>query len=104
MFKDVICAVLPLALLSVGNLSEAAQWDSGLDIFFRKNIGLSQDQIVTIRNGEAVTKPLPPRSPSEVFLFGAVHIHAAPESYFQYVWDIERRRKLPNYLALGVIN
>jgi hypothetical protein len=34
-------------------------------------------------------------------LFGAVFIHAAPESYLQLVQDVDRLRKLPGYLAIA---
>jgi hypothetical protein len=75
-----------------------------LPTFFRQSIGLSQDQIVAIQNGEPVAKALPSRAPAEVFLFGAVYIHATPESYLKFARDFERLRKLPNYLALGVFS
>src|SRR4029077_18304391 len=67
-------------------------------------IGLSQDQIAAIRNGQPVTKNLMSRTSAEVFLFGAVYVHATPESYLQFARDFERLRKLPNYLALGVFS
>ncbi len=47
---------------------------------------------------------MPSRSPAEVFLFGAIYIHAAPESYLQFAHDFDRLRKLPDYLALGVFS
>ena len=47
---------------------------------------------------------MPSRAPAEVFLFGAVYIHAAPEKYLQFARDFDRMRKLPNYLALGVFS
>jgi hypothetical protein len=80
----------------------SAQPNPRLQTFFRENIGLSLDQIDDIRNGIPVVITLPPRSPAEVFLFGAVYIHAAPESYLQLVLDFDRLRRLPNYRALGV--
>ena len=81
-----------------------SQTNPDLQTFFTKNIGLSQDQIVAIRNGQPVTKALPSRTPAEVFLFGAVYIHATPESYIKFAHDFDRLRKLPNYLALGVFS
>ncbi len=80
----------------------APQANPDLQTFFRQDIGLTQDQIANIRNGQAVTKTLPSRVPAEVFLFGAVYIHATPEAYLQFAHDFDRLRKLPNYLALGV--
>ncbi|HTT22337.1 MAG TPA: hypothetical protein VMG82_25645, partial [Candidatus Sulfotelmatobacter sp.] len=44
------------------------------------------------------------RTPAEVFLVGAIYIHATPESYLQFARDFDRLRKLPNYLALGVFS
>jgi hypothetical protein len=44
------------------------------------------------------------RTPAEVFLFGAVYIHAAPESYREFAHDFGRLRELPSYLALGVFS
>ena len=35
-------------------------------------------------------------------LFGAVYIHAAPETYFQFARNFDRLRKVPGFLALGV--
>jgi hypothetical protein len=35
-------------------------------------------------------------------LFGAVYIHAAPETFFQFARNFDRLRKVPGFLALGV--
>jgi hypothetical protein len=93
-----------LALIAVAVSPGASQSTPDLQTFFRQNIGLSQDQIAAIRSGEAVTRALPSRTPAEVFLFGAVYIHTAPESYVRFAHDFDRLRKLPNYLALGVFS
>jgi len=93
------------SLLAVVSITSAPCWSQSrldLEAFFRQNIGLTADEITAIREGQAVTKNLPPRTPAEVFLFGAAYVQAAPESYVQYVRDLERLRKLPEYLALGV--
>jgi hypothetical protein len=79
-----------------------SQSNPDLQNFFRQNIGLSEDQIAAIRRGQPVAKTLPSRTPAEVFLFGAVFIHAAPENYLRFARDLDRLRKLPSYLALGV--
>jgi len=75
-----------------------------LHAFFRQDIGLSEDQIVDIRSGKAVAKAMPSRTPAEVLLFGAIYIHASPESYLRFAHDFDRLRKVPNYLALGVFS
>jgi hypothetical protein len=98
--------LIPALLLMVSTAAVAqsmpAQSNPRLQTFFVQNIGLTQDQIDSIRKGTPVVKTLSPRSPAEVFLFGAVYIHAAPESYLRFMLDFDRLRKVPNYLALGV--
>jgi hypothetical protein len=90
-----------MLLASVHSFSQS---NSGLHDFFANNIGLSEEQIAAIKSGKAVVKAMPPRTPAEVFLFGAVYIHAAPEKYIQFAHDFDRLRQLPNYLALGVVS
>ncbi len=80
----------------------SAQPNSRLQTFFARDVGLSQDQIDDIRSGIPVVKILPARTPAEVFLFGAVYIHAAPESYPRFALDFDRLRRIPSYVALGV--
>jgi hypothetical protein len=98
----VVC--LRILLIVATTLPGFGQSTPDLQTFFKNNIGLSPDQIAAIRNGQAVAKVLPSRTPAEVFLFGAIYIHAAPESYAKFAHDFDRLRKLPNYLALGVFS
>jgi hypothetical protein len=91
-----------LVLIAAAAPSGYAQSNPRLWTFFEQNVGLSQDQIGDIRSGIPVVKIIPARTPAEVFLFGAVYIHAAPESYLRFVLDFDRLRRLPGYLALGV--
>ncbi|HTC93770.1 MAG TPA: hypothetical protein VK699_09995 [Terriglobales bacterium] len=93
-----------LALIAAAALPGSSQSNPDLQKFFREDIGLNDDQIAAIQNGQPVTKTLHSRTPAEVFLFGAVYIHAAPESYVKYAHDFARLRKLPGYLALGVFS
>jgi hypothetical protein len=94
-------AVLVLIVAAV--LPVSAQ-DPRLLKFFQDSVDLTPDQIAAIRSGQPVAKALPSRKPAEVFLFGAVYIHATPESYMKFAQDFDRLRKLPNYLALGVFS
>jgi hypothetical protein len=94
-------ALVLIAAASLGGLAESSP-DVGT--YFQQYIGLSPDQIVSIRSGKPVTKVLPSRSPDEVFLFGAVYIHAAPESYVKFAHDYNRLSRLPSNLALGVFS
>jgi len=102
--RSFVSASVLLVLTAASALPGFSQSNSDLQTFFAQNIGLSQDQIAAIRSGQPVTKALPSRMPAEVFLFGAVYIHAAPESYLQFAHDFDRLGKLPNYLALGVFS
>jgi hypothetical protein len=102
--RSVTTTVALLVLTAAAFLPGSSQSNSDLQTFFRQDIGLSPDQIAAIRSGHPVAKNLPPRQPAEVFLFGAVYIHAAPESYLQFARDFDRLRRLPNYLTLGVFS
>jgi len=91
-----------LALMAATALPGPSQSNPDLRTFFRQNIGLGEDQITAIRSGQPVAMTLPPRTPAEVLLFGAVYIHAAPETYFQYARNFDRLREVPGFSALGV--
>ena len=91
-----------LALMAGTALPGPSQSSPDLRTFFRQNIGLTEEQIAAIRSGQPVVVALPPRTPAEVLLFGAVYIHAAPETFFQFARNFDRLRKVPGFLALGV--
>ncbi len=102
MIRDAINTAAFLILIAVVPRPAISQSNPDLDTFFQQKIGLSEEEVVAIRSGEPVVKPLPPRIPDEVLLFGAVYIHAAPETYFQYARNFDRLREVPGFLALGV--
>jgi hypothetical protein len=93
-----------LVLMVAADLSASAQSNPDLQKFFRENIGLSADQVADIQSGKPVAKALQSRTPAEVFLVGAIWIHATPERYVHFAQDFDRLSKLPNYLALGVFS
>ncbi len=96
-----------LALIAAAALAGAGrsnQANPDLATYFRQYVGLSQDQTAAIQSGQPFAKNLPSRTPAEVFLWGAVYIHAAPESYLKFAHDFDRLRKLPDCLALGVFS
>jgi hypothetical protein len=78
-----------------------SQTNPDLRTYFKEYIGLSDNQIAAIRDGQAVTKTLESRTPDEIFVFGAVYIKAAAEDYLKFSRDFDRLRKLPGYLAIG---
>jgi hypothetical protein len=77
-----------------------AQTTSELNTYFQQNVGLSQDQITAIREGEAVSKKMTSRIPDEIFVFGAVFVNAPPEKYFKLAYDFDRLRQVPGYEAI----
>ena len=102
MIRNVVSAVCLTALLAAVVLPAPGQSNPRVQTFFEQSIGLSQNEIDDIRHGIPVVKTLPSRTPAEVFLFGAIYIHATPESYRQFALDFDRLRRIPSYLALGV--
>jgi hypothetical protein len=101
--RSAIAAAAVTILIVAAVLPVSAQGPK-LMKFFQDSVALTPDQIAAIRNGQPVAKNLPSRAPAEVFLFGAIYIHATPESYLKYAQDFDRLRELPNYLALGVFS
>ena len=99
--RDLLFVVALLLSIALGAL---AQQNPDLEKYFRQYVGLSVDQIATIRNGQPVTKALPSRTPDEVFLFGAIYVRTAPEKYVQFAHDYNRLRTLPSNLALSVFS
>ena len=68
--------------------------------FFKQSIGLNDSEIARIEQGKAVAKVLDSSTPSQVFVFGAVFINAQPSDYVRLSGDLDRLKRLPNYLAL----
>jgi hypothetical protein len=98
--RKLVCAASVVATI----VPAISQMKPDLQTFFRDDIGLTKDQIADIRNGKAVAKAMPSREPSEVFLFGAIYIHAMPDGFFQIERDFDRRRELPSYWDLVVFS
>lgn len=100
--KEVFARVAAsVTLIGVISAAGGSQERPDLHAFFAQNIGLSQDQIRDIRNGQPVAKDLPSRIPDEIFVFGAVYVQAEPEKNIEFASHIERLRKLPEFLAIG---
>jgi hypothetical protein len=96
-----IVLLLQLPWFSVfGGQESASGQNAEPDTFYRKYIGLPDDQIASIRSGKAIAKIIDSPTPDEVFVFGSVYINSAPESYLKFASDIDQLRKLPDYLAI----
>jgi hypothetical protein len=100
-FMQVVVLATAIAGISIPGTSQA---EPDLNAFFAKNIGLSQEQVTDIRNGHAVAKNLESRIPDEIFVFGAIYINADPEKYLAFANDIDRLRKLSEFLAIGTFS
>jgi hypothetical protein len=94
-----IIALLTL-ISNVASLS-LSQTNPDLRTYFKDYIGLNDDQIASIRKGDAVTKNLQSRTADEIFVFGAVYIKAPADSYLKFSRDFDRLRTLPGYLAIS---
>ena len=81
--------------------SSVAQTNPNLQTYFKDYIGLTDEQIAAIRAGQAFAKNLHSRMADEIFVFGAVYINAAPESYLHFAQDFNRLRAVPGFLAIG---
>jgi hypothetical protein len=92
-------AVLLLLIPGLASVS-LSQANPDLRTYFTDYIGLNDDQIAAIRNGEAVTKNMQSRTADEIFVFGAVYIKADADSYLKLARDFDRLRTLPGYLAI----
>jgi hypothetical protein len=89
-------------LLTTQVLPCFCQTSAELKTFLSQRLGLSQDQITAIRQGQPFAKNAEPRSPAEIFVIGVIYINAAPESYVKFVSDPNNLRHLPfpEFLAL----
>lgn len=95
--RTVVSLLVFLALLSARDL--AAQTSASAQAYFQK-IGLTANEIDSVKNGQAVAKSLKTRNANEMFIFGAVFVNAAPEAYLKFVDDYARLRKLEEYIAI----
>jgi hypothetical protein len=102
--RNLMLPVTLVVLITAAPPTSFSQSNPDLQTFFRQNMGLNQDQIAMIRNGQPVTKTMPSRTPAEVFLLGAVYIQAAPDAYVKFAHDFDRLSKLPGYLAVSVFS
>ena len=101
---QIMIQVALLAGTTVGSGAPCrAQATLELQNFFQQDVGLTEEQLTDLRNGQIVVKSLPPRTHREVFLFGVVYVHAAPQAYLAIASDFDRLRKLPNYLEIRAI-
>jgi len=104
LFTIVLWRVLLPAWALAGAPCVFGQTNGALHNFFRRQIGLGEDQIAAIGRGAAVARVLPSERPAEMVIFGAVFIHAEPQAYVRFAFDFERLRRLPAYHGVNRVS
>jgi hypothetical protein len=92
--------LLALSLISSA-IVQAAVARVPLNIF--TDLGLTSQQIAAIDAGRPVAKVLQWGGPSEVYVFGAVHVEGSPDTYLEAARDVERLSGTPGYQGIGEI-
>jgi len=64
-------------------------------------VGLTADQRAAVDAGRAVAKVLPWGGPSEIYIFGAVHVDGSSETYLRTARNVRGFAGMPGYLAVG---
>lgn len=64
-------------------------------------VGLTPDQIAAIDAGKPAAKVLSWGGPSEVYVFGAVHVDGSPATYVKAARDVKRLAGTEGYLGIG---
>jgi hypothetical protein len=64
-------------------------------------LGLTSEEVAAVDAGRPVAKVLSWGTSSEVYVFGAVHVDAAPDIYVKAVRDVSRLTTTPGYLGAG---
>ena len=67
------------------------------------DLGLTSQQIAAIDAGRPVAKVLSWGGPSEVYVFGAVHVDGSPDTYLEAARDVGRLSGTPGYQGIGEI-
>jgi len=85
--------LLALSLLSTGPTP---------DVF--NTLGLTAAEVAAIDAGHPVAKVLSWGTPSEVYVFGAVHINAPVDVYLKTIRNVGRLSTAPGYLGAGELH
>ena len=95
--------LLAVSLVSPGSdggiTSQTLRREPPVQIF--ATLGLTPEQVSAVDAGRPVAKVLSWGTPSEVYVFGAVHVEAASDIYMKAVRDIARLTTTPGYLDAG---
>ena len=64
-------------------------------------LGLTSEETAAVDAGRPVAKVLSWGGPSEVYVFGAVHVDGSLETYLKAARDVQRLSGTPGYLGIG---
>jgi len=67
-------------------------------------VGVTADEAAAIDAGRPVAKVLPWGDPSEVYVFGAVHVQGSREIYLNAARDVRGLSGTPGYLGVGELS
>lgn len=79
--------------------AQAVRRDPPTSVF--TSLGLTADQIAAVDAGTPVARVLSWGGPSEVYVFGAVHVDGSPDVYLNAARDVGRLRGTEGYLGIG---
>lgn len=82
----------------LGGLEQTAQRQP-LPVFTR--LGLTPAEVAAVDKGRPVARVLSWGEPSEVYVFGAVHITGSPDTYLKSARDVKRLAGAKGYLGIG---
>jgi len=88
-------------LLAFGLSASAVARTPPVSLF--TTLGLTSEEAAAIDAGRPVAKVLPWGGPSEVYVFGAVHVDGSPETYLKAARDVGRLSGTPGYQGIGEI-
>src|SRR5215471_15246583 len=92
-----------IALVTAASLLAPANVTSPEE-FLREKMQLSPEQVTDIQKGKAVAKILSSSKPSDIYVFGAVYVHARPDAYLQFMQDMNRLKNVSGYLGVGAFS
>ena len=89
---------LPFALAALARVVES----QSLTVFAQ--LGLTPKQVAAIDEGQPVAKVLSWGKPSEVYVFGAVHVNGSPATYLKAARNIKGLAGTEGYLGIGELS
>ena len=92
---SIVCVASAMALAALDTQDKAP----ALAIFTK--LGLTPQEIAAIDEGKPAAKVLAWGGPSEVYVFGAVHVNGSPSAYLKMARHITRLSGTKGYLGIG---